>query len=127
MTKDQSSSKVKQLITKLGIDETLTTPIKKPKKFTRVKHNIPLKEDYNFMADLLFLPTDKAGYKYLLVVVDLATDEFDIEPLKDKQPKNVLDAMLKMFKRKYIKTPYASIKTDDGTEFKGVFHKWLYE
>eukprot|EP00981_Chlorochromonas_danica_P010827 scaffold3440_cov166-Ochromonas_danica.AAC.1 len=30
-----------------------------------------------------------------------------------------------MFKRKYIKKPYASLKTDGGSEFKGVFHKWL--
>ena len=121
------SIKIKKLINDLGIDETLTRPVKKPKRFTHVKDNIPLMEDYNFMADLLFLPKDKKGFKYLLVIVDLATDEFDIEPLIDKQPKTVLESMLKIYKRKFVKKPYASLKTDDGNEFKGVFHKWLYD
>jgi hypothetical protein len=62
-----------------------------------------------------------------LVVVDLATNDFDIEPLKDKEPETTLKAMKNMFKRKYIKQPYASIRTDGGTEFKGVFHSYLYD
>jgi len=32
-----------------------------------------------------------------------------------------------MFKRKHLNKPYASIRTDDGTEFKGVFKKYLDE
>jgi hypothetical protein len=79
------------------------------------------------MSDLLFLPTTKAGFKYCLVVVDLATNEFDIEPLKDKEPETVLSAFKTMFKRPYIKKPHASVRTDAGTEFKGVFHKFLYD
>ena len=86
-----------------------------------------MKEDYNFMADLLSLPETKKGYKYLLSVVDLATDEFDIEPLINKTPDAVLEEFKKMIKRTYIKKPYASVRTDNGTEFKGVFHKWLYD
>ena len=35
--------------------------------------------------------------------------------------------MLKMFKRSHIKLPYVSIRTDGGAEFKGVFHKYLYD
>ena len=72
------------IIKKLGIDERYSKPVKKPKKFTAVKQNIPMKEDMNFMADLLFLPKTKEGYRYLLVVVDLASNDFDIEPLKTK-------------------------------------------
>ena len=34
-------------------------------------------------ADLLFLPNDN-GYKYLLVVVDIATRKTDAEPIKNK-------------------------------------------
>ncbi len=82
--------------------------------------------DYNFMADILFLPTTKEGFKYCLVIVDLANDEFDIEPMKTKTSQDVLTSMLKIFGRTYIKKPEASITTDDGSEFKGVFHKWLY-
>ena len=72
---------MKKIIEKLNIDEKFTKTKKKPKTYTHIKDNIPLKADYNLMADLLFLPQTE-GYKYLLVVVDLATDEFDMEPLK---------------------------------------------
>ena len=79
------------------------------------------------MADLLFMPTDKKGNKYLLVVDDLATDEFDVEPLKDKEAKSVLAGLKAMYKRPYIKAPHSSIRTDDGNEFEGVFQKYLYD
>ena len=79
------------------------------------------------MADILMLPETKKGFKYLLVVVHLATDEFDIEPLKDKESITVLTAFKNMFKRNFIKQPYASVRTDAGSEFKGVFAKWLFD
>lgn len=116
-----------ELIKKLNIDETYTKPLKKVKKFNKVKDNIPLKQDYNFMADLLMLPTTKKGNRYILSVVDLATNEFDIEPLKNKEADTVLKAFKEMFKRPFIKEPYASVRTDDGTEFKGDFAKYLYD
>jgi hypothetical protein len=112
------------LLKKLKIDETYTKPLKKP-IWDSVKQNTYPKQDYNFMADVLFLPETKEKFKYLLVVVDLWSDEFDIEPIKNKEPQTILDAMKTMFKRKHIKEPYASIRTDDGNEFKGVFHKYL--
>lgn len=115
------------LLKKLNIDETLTRPIKKEKVFTKVKDNIPHKADYNFMADILMLPETKQGFRYLLTVVDLATDEFDAEPLKTKNSDEVLKAFKNMFKRPFIKEPYASVRTDDGKEFKGIFSKWLYD
>jgi hypothetical protein len=77
------------------------------------------------MADLLMLPTDKKGFKYLFVMVDLGNNEFDVEPIKTKSSKSVLNAMTIIFKRKYLKEPKASISTDDGTEFKDEFHNWL--
>jgi len=113
------------LIKKLNINEAYTKPIIKPKHWTNVKYNIPLLEDYNVMADLLFLPMTKEGYRYLLVVVDLANDEFDIEPIKNKQSDTVLNALKTIFKRKYIKKPYASFNTDAGVEFKGDVDKYL--
>lgn len=119
---------MKAILNKLKIDETFTRKNNsKQKVFNHIKNNIPLIADYNFMADLVEMPTTSKGYQYLFVMVDLATDEFDIEPLKNKTPENVVDGMLKMFKRPYIKKPEASVATDGGNEFKGVFHKWLYD
>ena len=113
---------------KLKIVETYTKPLPKPKSFVKVYQNIPHKKNWNYMADLLFMPTTtKKKYKYLLVVVDLATNNFDIEPLRNKDPESVLNAFEEMFDRNYIKKPYASIRTDAGTEFKGVFQKYLYD
>jgi hypothetical protein len=77
------------------------------------------------MADLLMLPTTKEGFKYLFVIVNLASDEFDIEPLKTKEPKEVLEAYKKCIKRPHINIAYASIRTDGGNEFKGVYTKFL--
>jgi len=110
---------------KLNIDDTFTKPIKKPKKFTKVSDVVTLIEDYNFMADILHLPETEKGFKYLLVIVDLATHEFDIQPLKTKSSKEALTAMKKIFSRKHIKKPKASIRTDNGTEFKDEFDKFL--
>ena len=110
------------------IDESYNlTKTTREKYFNKVKDNIPLIKGYNYMADLLFLHTTKENYRYLLVMVDLATDAFDIEPLTNKESKTVLNAMLKMFSRPYLSIPYASIRTDEGSEFMGVFHKWLYD
>lgn len=116
-----------KLISKLGIDEKFTKVVKQPNKHNKVKDNVPLIEDYNFMADVLHLPKTKSGYRYLLVMVDLANDEFDIEQMKNKESANILAAMKIMFKRNFLKLPYASIRTDAGSEFKGVFRKFLYD
>lgn len=116
-----------KLLESLGINETYTKPIKKAKVYNRVRDNIPLMKHYNYMADLLALPKTSKGFKYLLVVVDLATDNFDIEPMKNKEALTTLKALQAMFKRPYIKKPYSSIRTDAGTEFKEEFNKWLYK
>lgn len=121
-------SKFDDLLKGLEIDETFTkSDSKKAKVFTKVKEQVPPNKNYNQMADLLMLPKTKAGYRYLLVVVDLYTDAFDYEPLKNKTAADVLSAFKKMFKRKYIKKPYASMATDDGSEFKAQFKKYLYD
>lgn len=118
---------MKNILDKLNINETYTKPVYKQKVFNHVKNVVPPIKSFNYMADLLHLPEDKQGFRYALVVVDLADDSFDIEKLKAKSPSDVLAAMKIMFKRgKYIKEPEASIKTDSGTEFQSVFHKYLY-
>jgi hypothetical protein len=115
-----------QLLKDLDIDEKHSKAIKKVRKFHKVKDNIPLFEDYNFMQDILMLPTTIKGYKYLLVMVDLATDEFDIEELKNKDSNTVLKAMQTIFKRKYLNKPFASIRTDGGKEFLGDVKKYMF-
>jgi len=77
------------------------------------------------MADLIMLPKTSDGYKYLLVVMDLAKNDFDIEPLKSKDASATVLAFKKMIKRKWIKLPDISLKTDGGTEFGSEFHKFL--
>lgn len=114
-----------KLIKKLNIDETFTKPIKKPKNaYHKTDNYIIHKQDRNFQADLLFLPTTKEGFKYLLVVVDMWSLEFDIEPLKTKQTKEVKKAFQTIFGRKYLNVPW-QIRTDGGTEFKGVVAEFL--
>lgn len=122
-----AKSKLQNLISNLGIDESGTKPIKKAKQFHTVKQNIPLSANYNMQADILYLPETKEGYKYLLVIDDLAVDSFDCEPLKTKSSTETLKAMQTIFKRKYLDKPYASLQTDNGTEFKLLFDKWLYD
>lgn len=118
---------MQQLVKDLGIDEKLIKPRKKQVKFNKIKENIPLVEDYNYQADLLFLPTAKYGYKYLLTMVDVANDEIDIEPLKEKNASAVLNATKKIFKRGILPMPYASIRTDSGTEFKSVYAQFMHD
>jgi len=72
---------MKALLQGLNINEKFTNVSREKRSFNTIKHNIPLIANYNYMADLLFLPTASFGYKYLLVMVDLATDEFDIEQI----------------------------------------------
>ena len=60
-----------------------------------------------------------------MVCCDLANDKFDIEPMQKKDSNSTLSALKTMFKRKNIKLPKVSIKTDNGTEFKDEFTKFL--
>lgn len=120
-----------ELLQKFDIDETIikhTKPIsKKSITFDKVSDVIPPFEDYNFQADHLNLPTTKDGYKYLLTVCDLATGECDFEPTKTQSADETLRAFKAIIKRPYLNKPYASLRTDSGTAFRGTFGKWLYE
>jgi hypothetical protein len=122
----KKKSAFSDLLKSFDIDDTLTKEVRKDKTFNRVKNNIPMHANWNQMADLLFLPHTN-GYKYALVVVDLATNKFDLQQLKEKTAPAVLAALKVIYSRKYVKKPYASLQTDAGTEFGGVFHKWLYD
>ncbi len=118
---------LKSIIQNLGIDLKPHQQVVKSKAFNKVKDIVNLTPGFNYMSDLLFLPTASYGYKYLLVLVDLASNKFDIQEIKDKESNTVLKSMQKIFERGILKKPEYSLKTDSGSEFKGVFHKWLYD
>jgi hypothetical protein len=117
---------MQELLQKLNINEKFTKPIRGI-KFDKVRANAYPKAGYNFMCDLLHLPSTKYRYKYLFVITDLWSGAFDIEPIRNKTPEDALKALKKVLTRQYIPDVKASIRTDSGTEFKGVFYKWLYD
>jgi hypothetical protein len=96
---------LKQLKQNLNIYETFAKPIRTKNTIINdhVKSNTFPEQDYNLMADLLHLPTTKTGFKYLLVVVDLWSNEVEAEPLKNKDADDVLNGFETIFKRKIIK------------------------
>jgi hypothetical protein len=125
-TKTVKPSPMVKLMEKLNIDETYT---KRPKndKFDTIKQNTLPVSGYNYMSDLIELPLTKEGYKYLLVVVDIWSNNFDIEPMESKTASDTLEAFKTIIKRSFVKMPKASIRTDNGNEFKGSFKAFLNE
>jgi len=115
------------ILKKFNINEKFTRPLKKQTVFTKIKDNIPHKQDLNFMMDILILPKTKEDYNMLLVCVDLHSREFDIQPIKNKDADTVLKAFKEMLKRSYLNLPKYSIQTDNDGAFKGVFQKYLYD
>ena len=105
---------MENLIKKLNIDTRFTKPIKKY-QFDSVKANTFPKGGYNFMCDLLHLPSTKYRFNYLFVIVDLWTNAFDMEPIRHKTPEDVLAALKKILTRQYIPDINASVRTDSGT------------
>jgi hypothetical protein len=72
------------------------------------------------------LPEDK-GFKYCLVVVDVATGKTDAEPLKNRSASDVLAAIKRIYnnyRRKILKTPELLI-VDSGSEFQGPFLEYF--
>lgn len=109
-TKDKKSeSEIKQLI-------------KVPKKESGVDmphiYNNILSNKVFYEADLLYLPTDKFGYKYALVMVDVYDSKCDAVPLKKKSSQSIEKGFKKMFERGILKKPL-KIQFDQGGEFKG--------
>jgi len=64
------------------------------------------------------------GYKYLLVVVNIATSMCDAEPIKYKYSFIVRDALKRIYERKILKIPH-KIEVDAGNEFKSDFSTYF--
>ena len=83
------------------------------------------KPNYTNQADILYLPTAKYGYKYLLVVVDDCTRKFDAYPLKTESSQAVLNGFKKIYESsKYVKLPKI-LEFDAGTAFHGVVEQYF--
>ena len=95
-----------------------TTPLKP--KGADIPHYIKqTRENIIHQTDLLYLPTDKFGYKYVLVVVDISDWRCDAVPLKAKTVTAVLGGFRKIYEeRRKLKFPF-KIQYDSGKEFEG--------
>ena len=115
----------KDVIKALNIDEFYTKSDMKQKKYNKIILGVVPEENFNYMSDLVEMPTTSKGYKWLLVVLDLATNKFDIEQMKNKTSLSTLNAFKEIIKRKILILPEISLKTDGGTEFKAEFNQYL--
>jgi len=122
--RENSDQSFKDVIKDLSINEFYTKQDTK-QKYNKFITSVVPEKDFNFMSDLVEMPTTSKGYKWILVVLDLATNEFDIEPMKNKTAEVTRNAFKNIVKRGILGLPEISLKTDGGTEFKGAFHKYL--
>ena len=120
---------VKKIIDDLGLQklDRFSSSRHGKKVFSKVVNNVPRQENRSIMIDLLSLPTTKRGFRYLLVAIDLWSNQVDFQPLKTKKPEETKAALQSIFRRKLvgpIEAP-SQVSTDGGTEFQGSFKKWL--
>jgi len=121
----KNTKSFKSILDNLNIDETLTKSKPKQKGYNKFANSVVPEEDFNYMTDLLQLPKTKEGFQYLFVITDLATNKFDIEPIKDTKSESAVKALKTIVKRGILKLPEISIKSDGGSEFKGAFDTYL--
>ena len=68
------------------------------------------------------LPKDAVGNQYILVIIDAFSRFLEMYPLSSLEAKPAVDALLKHVCRFGIP---AEVRTDNGTQFKDVFHQLL--
>lgn len=90
--------------------------------FIEPNSNLKQYQKYNSLGTRTFKLNK--GFKYGIICIDIFTKYADIELLKFKKAKPVLEATLKIFKR--MGNP-ESIYTDHGKEFLSVFQKKMEE
>lgn len=95
--------------------ELFTVP--KKETYNDMPHYQVFKPNYLNQCDLLFLPSDRFGKKYALVIVDVNTRKCDAEAIKDKEPKTIIKTITKIYRRGILELPTV-ISFDSGTEFK---------
>jgi hypothetical protein len=100
-------------------DKELSEIYKVPSKESGL--NMPSYEVYEpyymMQSDTLYLPTDKFGFKYALVVCDVNTRRCDAEKMKERDGKTIVRAFKAIFTRGIVKLP-TRMNMDSGSEFK---------
>ena len=96
----------------------LTIPSNRKKETKPSFQNNPAYPAGKFhQIDLLYLPEDVGGDKYLLVIADVGSPACDVKPLEKRDARTVLNAIEYIYKNsKYLKPPNF-IHVDKGTEF----------
>lgn len=88
-----------------GSDELVNRLTRKPKKDKGVnKMSMQILDRGVHQADILYLPNDN-GYKYALVVTDVASRKTDAEPLKNRKLDTIKKAFDKIYNRKILTSP----------------------
>jgi hypothetical protein len=117
-----SRVKNKEWLNKQDINILFKKPLNDEDNEGSYKSPIP---NSTHQIDTLMLPEDsKTKFKYLLVVTDVYNRMTDAEPMLNKNSETTKDSLIKIYKRKFLKTPLQII-CDNGTEFKGVFKKYF--
>ena len=101
--------------------------IRKPQRrnpwFAPIKHALAINEPgIGVQMDIKYV-YEKGVRKYQFSVFDPYTEMYHFTVCDTKESKNAIKA----FKRaqKYFKFKILSIQTDNGSEFRGYFHRWL--
>jgi len=97
----------------------LVQPPKKEKSIDtpHIRNNV-LEPNVFQMGDILYLPTDAFGYKYVLSIVDVYTNKFNSVPLKSKNSSEVAKALKKLYSSEILEYPEI-LQFDRGSEFQG--------
>ena len=74
-------------------------------------------------VDILYLPKDR-DYKYAFVIVDVASRFRKVIPMKTKSALDAKDALKLIYDVDYLRPPQV-LMSDQGSEFKGVFHDYV--
>jgi transposase InsO family protein len=91
---------------------------KRGNRYANYGHYLVTKPNFLHQADLLFMPLDYKGYRYILTLIDTATRYKAGEPIKDKNAKTLVKAIEKIYKDStFLKYP-KQINLDSGSEFK---------
>ena len=83
-----------------------------------IKNNIT-QTNYIHQVDILYLPTSQFGYKYCLVVCDIADSKIDAISLKNKTPDDTIRALKKIYDINKILQKPLILQFDKGSEFQG--------
>jgi hypothetical protein len=109
-----------KLFDKHAIQNTLARELTKPVKSFGTKTHFSrtfYQPKKNHQIDLLYLPEDKSGSKYLCVVTDIGSGLTDARALKTRDGETVLKAIVDIYKKqKYLEQPLR-IQVDAGSEF----------